>query len=179
VPFDVTSVAYIERGTTVNVLRTRVVAHRVKVTNGGLTFPKIWIGRDFEVTLKNSIGHAFKAKVPILSCNQRTSLQYGERDTGADVSATRITGRITGCPLSGDWWIRAMPMFGGNEFKPSFEGRIFAADGSFLMEASFRGERHIVVIGKNKDPVKAFGMSLTAGGLNDAGVVDLRGTCPP
>jgi hypothetical protein len=69
-----------------------------------------------------------------------------------------------------------MPMFGGHE-GPNIEGYIQSVDGRFLLSC-FRGERHIVVIGRDKQPIKTFGIDVVAGGKNDIGVVNLTGLCP-
>jgi len=69
-----------------------------------------------------------------------------------------------------------MPMFGGHE-GPTVEGYIDSSDGRFWLNC-YRGERHIVVIGRDKQPIKAFGFDLISGGKNDAGTIDLSGLCP-
>jgi hypothetical protein len=178
VSFTVFGTALREARKSVDVLSASAGAFRGKAEGSLIYFPRVWIGREFEVTMRDKKGNSFKAEVPIVSCQQRTSLQFGEAEAAGDVGWSTIHGRVTGCKLDGDWWIRAMPMFGGNEFRPSFEGHINTSDGSFSMRASFRGERHVVVIGKSKHPVKAFALNLVKGGKNDAGVLDLRGVCP-
>jgi hypothetical protein len=141
-------------------------------------FPEVWVGREFTVTMKTERSGRFSARVPIIKCQQRTSLQRGENEAGGDVGWSSIKGKLTGCSLDADWWIRAMPMFGGNEFRPSFEGSIDPTTGTFSMHANFTGERHILVIGKAAEPVRVFAMNLIKGGTNDAGIIDLRAACP-
>jgi hypothetical protein len=54
----------------------------------------------------------FTERVALYGCQQRASLQYGARGAGVDVASTTVRGRISGCTVSGDWWVRAIPMFG-------------------------------------------------------------------
>jgi hypothetical protein len=68
-------------------------------------------------------------------------------------------------------------MFGGYDDPASYEGYV-AADGAFELTSSLRGERTIFVVGRDKQPVKAFGVDVIAGGKNNAGAVDLSGSCP-
>jgi hypothetical protein len=138
-----------------------------------------------EVTLdggKDSRGRSiqFTEKVALSDCQQRTSLQYGYRDAGLDVAATTVRGRISGCPLDGDWWIRAVPMFGAQaSAMVVYEGYLHKSDGSFRITASMQGERHIVVIGRGRAPIASIGVDVVKGGQNnDVGTVDLRGKCP-
>lgn len=71
-----------------------------------------------------------------------------------------------------------MPMFGGDDFRPSFEGYIDPKDGAFSLRASMPGERYVIVIGKDRQPVKAFATDVTAGGKNNMGSISLAGSCP-
>lgn len=178
VPFKVVAVSLQESPAT-NFLTVRESKYRMKVNGERLYFPKAWIGsRQFLLTLSSAKGVRFTAPLTVLACEQRISLQYGQSESGGDVGWTTIRGRFVGCSLSGDWWVRAMPMFGGNEFRPSFEGSIRLADGNFEFNASVRGERHILVAGKDKQPLKTFGIDVMAGRQNDVGTLDLSGACP-
>jgi len=71
-------------------------------------------------------------------------------------------------------------MFGGlTDARVVHEGYLHKADGSFRITASMQGERHIVVIGRGRDPVISLGVDVVEGGQhNDVGTVDLRGKCP-
>ncbi len=114
--------------------------------------------------------------ISITACQGRVSVEYGERDTGADVAWSVVNGQLRGCQLKGDWWIRAMPMFGCHAGQ-SFEGYIDPTSGRFSFACS-RGERHIVIVGRGKEPIKAVAVDVVAGGDNDMGVVDITGLCP-
>lgn len=163
-----------DRGT--DLLRDR--SRSMSTTGDRIVFPKSALGRSIEVTMKTAEGKTFKARLELTSCKQRASLRYGQLDRGLDVAWSSLRGRIVGCPLIGDWWVRAMPMYGGYAEPSVYEGYIDTHDGSLLLEAAFRGERHIVIIGKGKDPVRAFGVNLVVGADNDIGAVDLTGSCP-
>lgn len=71
-----------------------------------------------------------------------------------------------------------MPMYGGYEGPSVYEGRIDPANGSFTLEASMRGVRHVLVVGTDKQPLKVFAVDVIVGGKNDAGDLDLSGSCP-
>jgi hypothetical protein len=57
-----------------------------------------------------------------------------------------------------------MPMYGGYEGPSVYEGRIDVSNGSFELDASMRGERHILVFRMGKEPLKAFAVDLVVGG---------------
>ena len=60
-----------------------------------------------------------------------------------------------------------------------YEGYFQKANGSFEITASMRGERHIITIGRGRDPIISLGADVVEGGMNnDVGTVDLRGKCP-
>jgi hypothetical protein len=88
-----------------------------------------------------------KATLVLASCQQRTSMRIGQNDTNFDVMSSTIKGRIIGCQVDSDWWIRAMPMFGGHNDRSVYEG-FLQTDGSFSLIAQMRGERHILIVGK-------------------------------
>jgi len=127
------------------------------------------------VTLTNSRGRNLKTSLDLTSCRQRTSLQYGQMDTGMDVGISSISGRIAGCQMDRNWWVRAMPMFGGHIEYSTYEGYIDPTSGSFTITARMRGERHILVIGKWRDPVKVLGVNVTSGaGRSEVGEIQLQ-----
>ena len=160
-----------------------------------LYFPRTWIGSGLvyvtlkavhQEKLKEALGLTrlgrpltLKASLVISSCQQRTSLRVGEKDTNFDVMGSMIEGRIGGGQVDGDWWIRAMPMFGGHNERSVYEGFIHPTDGSFSLTAHMRGERHILIVGKGRHPLTAIGVDVTAGGgKTDVGVLDLSAKCP-
>ena len=67
-----------------------------------------------------------------------------------------------------------MPMFG--TFRV-LEGHI-GQDGTFELTGSMQGERHLMIIGKDKQPVKVVGIDVTVGTHNEQGTIDLTGSCP-
>jgi hypothetical protein len=160
-----------------DLLTSDLTKRSLRVNGSRLYFSTQLIGkRPLDITLRDEEGRRVKKLVVLTSCRQRTSVERGERDTGADVGWTPVKGRLVGCALAGDWWIRAVPMFGGQE-GPTFEGYVDLAGGWFSVDC-YRGERYIIVIGRDKDPVKVFGADVLAGGRNDVGEVDLGGSCP-
>jgi hypothetical protein len=80
--------------------------------------------------------------------------------------------------MAGDWWLRAMPMFGGHEERTAYEGYVHPSDATFALTAGLFGERHLLVLGHGKFPVKTFSVDVTVGTKNDVGVIDLSATCP-
>jgi hypothetical protein len=166
----------------VDLLRTHEREYRVVAKGEKLYFPNLFIGqRRLQLVLENGEGRKITTYVGITHCQQRTSVEYGgARDSTlgtGDVAYSMVGGRLTGCKLMGDWWVRAMPMFGGQDSPIIYEGFIRRDDGVFSI-ASSHGERHIIVIGKGKQPVKALAFDVVEGGRNEIGVVDLVGSCP-
>ena len=86
---------------------------RAVVREGSMYFPSRWLrGRRIEVTLKDETGTSIRQRVALSSCEQRTSIEFGAHDTGLDVSVSSLVGKFKGCKFEGDWWVRAVPMFG-------------------------------------------------------------------
>ena len=170
VPADEGGTAMDLRSTTDNEYRSTVVGDR-------LYFPlEAMIQTLMSLTFEDNEGNQIRERVALVTCEQRTSFRYGTKDSGID-GGTELRGRVAGCAFSGDWWVRAMPMFGGFEGGSSCEGFVRPTDGVFSLMGMF-GERQIVVFGKGKRPVKAVAADVVQGDVNDMGVVDLRGSCP-
>ena len=115
--------------------------------------------------------------MPLFSCRQRFSWRAGkQQDAGYDVSVSTLIGRVHGCPLSGDWWVRVVTMF-GRTAGLAHEG-FLDPTGHFLVESSFTGERHILILGKGREVVTATGINLKVGAKNVAPDLDLSSSCP-
>jgi hypothetical protein len=159
----------------IDFLTTELEQYRMSWDGNRLHFPEALLGRTVMLTLQDEVGRKFKTRITFVACQQRTSVVHGQLDSGADVGASTITGRISGCKTIGDWWIRATPMFGS---QLSYEGRISQTDGTFHLTANLAGERYIIVIGKDKEPLKVLATDVVIGGKNEMGVLDLTGVCP-
>jgi hypothetical protein len=139
-------------------------------------FPKPMLGRSISIRLEDTTHNAVTVKIPLFDCRQRTSARWGfSYSSNADVWALTVKGRLAGCQLSGDWWIRVMPMFG---YPAEVNEGVVQPNGSFSLTASLFGERYLLVIGKGREPVKTIGIDVAAGRTNDIGTVDLGGHCP-
>jgi hypothetical protein len=162
-----------------DLLKIRERGLRVVAEGDRIYFEKDLIGkRPLEVTFGGSTPLIQLTRtVPLTACRQRMSIEFGQEDSGADVNGTELKGRISGCPLVGDWWVRAVPMFGGHEEFAIFDGYVQAPGGEFSVTVS-GGERHILVVGKGGEPVKALGVNVTSGITRDLGTIDLAGSCP-
>ena len=141
-----------------------------------LYFPKDLLSLTLRIAFRNRQGVRHFDRVTLLDCIQRVSLVAGQLDSGDDVWATTIKGRIVGCKLSGDWWIRAVPMFGPQQ-SLSHEGVIRPTDGVFHITGSLVGVRHLLIVGKNGRPAKSFATNVTVGAANDVGPLDISGSC--
>lgn len=151
---------------------------RMTVSGNRVYFPKnLARGLRIELTLEGRKRGRLRKDVPLLACEQRVSARYGELDSGADVSISTAEGHLSGCRLDGDWWIRTMPMFGTADESRAIEGYVRTTDGSFRVDFP-SGERLIVVVGRDREPVKVFAVNVTAGARNNIGNVDLSGSCP-
>lgn len=136
---------------------------------------KTLLGRAFLVTLENGEHKTITHRIVLMQCSQRVSLRFGVAEGYGDLEFQRIQGRLTGCQF-GDWWIRALPMFGASSPPAAIEGFI-REDGTFSMSGAMSGERHIIVVGRGKEPIRAFGLNVNASRLNDAGSVDVSNGC--
>jgi len=179
VDFDVVSVSVgNESGKTFDLLTTEHPEVRVAARGNRVYFPKGLIGgRRYTIGLENAGGDRAVTRVALLECQQRTPVPYGVSETGADVGWSTMSGHLSGCPLVGDWWVRAMPMFGGQDLLSSSTGYLNPEDGAFWLMFD-RGIRHIVIIGKGKNPVRTLGVNVLEGGKNDLGTIDLSKDCP-
>jgi len=160
----------------VNLLTSKATGFTIAAEKNRIYFSENLVAKGpFDITIIDQAGHKLTRSIVLRDCHQRTSFQFGERETALDVGWATVVGRLSGCRLAGDWWIRAMPMFGGHN-GPTFEGYIDLKAGGFSLTCD-RGERHIVIIGRDTLPLKVIGMNVISGGKNDLGVIDLSGVC--
>jgi hypothetical protein len=152
-------------------------AYKMSTEGNRLFFPEGYIGRSFMIRLEDQNHRKLKKLVALMSCHQRWSLTLGQLDSGADVSTSTVSGRLSGCVITDRWWLRAVPMFGAQELPKSFDAYI-AADGSFSFTASFIGQRYVFIVGKDKEPIKAIATDVIVGGKNELGTIDLKDQCP-
>jgi hypothetical protein len=177
--FKVISVAFTEGtrrmdilGRTVDGISTTSTADRIFFSSN-----RIVGARPIEVTLEGPNRVRISSKMIVTECRLRRSLFFGESNLGYDVTSIAIKGRLSGCQFVGDWWVRAMPMFGGH-FGSALEDGFVESDGKFWLNAGTTGVRHLLVIGKGKQPIKVIGIDVTVGDNPDLGVVDLAAVCP-
>ena len=122
-------------------------------SKSSIIFDKLWLGTDgFRVTLVGAKPgeqkRPIEIKVPLGECRYRQSTVVGNRDSGFDVSHTTAFGKVEGCKLEGDWWVRAVSIFGGGEYMPGFEGFVDRETGDIVIAGILRGNRHLVVLGR-------------------------------
>ena len=173
IPFTVTRVAP-EHRSEMNLLESQ--PRLFDNTKGRLLLlDKTLLGRAVIVTLENAEHKTITNRIVLMQCPQRVSLRFGVAEGYGDLEFQRIQGRLTGCQF-GDWWIRALPMFGASSPPAAIEGFI-REDGTFSMSGAMSGERHIIVVGRGKEPIRAFGLNVNASRLNDAGSVDVSNGC--
>lgn len=153
---------------------------RLTFSGETIRFPKEMLGYRLRVMFRVPGLNRNIHYVTLGACRQRSSITIGQKDSGADVEATSIRGRIIGCKIGGDWWIRGMPMFGDVLGLPD-ESYVDPSTGEFSISSSFSGHRHIFVIGKDKHPIRTFVFNVTVGGIgevNNVGTLNLAGSCP-
>ena len=154
-----------------NELKTTAKLDRIAFSSGKI------VGRSIEVTLRGPNSAVIKTSFMVASCRLRWSLFYGKSETGADVWGIGVTGQLKGCNFDGDWWVRAVPAFGGHDGANLIDGYV-EGDGKFWLVLGNYGVRHFLVIGKGKEPIKVMGLNVTAGKAAQAGVINLKGLCP-
>jgi len=149
-----------------------------RASNHQLMLDRSLLRRVIVVTLEDAAGTKIAQPVFVMQCPQRVSLRTGVSEAYGDVSFQTVTGRLSGCRFAGDWWIRAINMFGASTTPASLEARV-EEDGSFSLSGQLSGERHVLVIGKEKSPVEAVGVNVTVGKVINLGTLALTGRCPP
>jgi hypothetical protein len=171
-----------ESDPSVNLLRTAKKAIWLSNADTTINFlvPSI-VSRAFTVELVVRQTERRRMRVVVMQCPQRISIRVGElADQFGDFSFSEISGRVTGCDTRGDWWVRAMPMFGGTTETGYriFEGMI-KEDGAFRLAGHLSGERHILVIGREKSVLRVTTFNFIVGGKNRALHIDMGGACSP
>jgi hypothetical protein len=178
-PFKVTGLAFEEGGRKVDLLGRQIdgIAFTSKGDRVFFSSDRIVGARPINVTLEGPNGARITSEMIVSGCRARRSLFFGQSDLGDDVNSVPIKGRLSGCQFVGDWWVRAMPMFGG-QLGTAVEDGYVGSNGSFWLSLGTTGVRHLLVIGKGRDPVKVIGVDITVGKQHDLGTVDLTGDCP-
>lgn len=177
-PFKITKITGVEGDTQTNLLTAKGSPLRLAARSQLILFPEAALRADLDVTLTYGDRREVKRRVTLAECQQRWSVQVVGFDPGEIVggaSTAAVSGRLTGCTLVGDWWIRAIPMHGQGFIG---DGYIDPSDGSFRVPVATTVARHILVIGKEKTPLKSLAIDVTPGEKNDTGLVDLSGSCP-
>jgi hypothetical protein len=87
-----------------------------------------------------------------------------------------MSGQLKGCNFDGDWWVRAVPMFGGQDKLFVIDGYV-SSGGKFSLTLAY-SVRHLIVIGKGKKPIKVLGVDVTTDQPIDAGLIDVGNQCP-
>ncbi len=178
-PFRVTRVA-VRDGNMTKDLLGKTVDGIYTTVNGDRVFfstDRIVGKRAIEVSLVGPKGARISSHVFVTACRQRRSLVFGQSDSGLDVAFVPLRGRLVGCRYTGDWWVRAMTMFGGHEGTTAEDGYV-QEDGTFTLEVAPVGVRRILVIGKGGQPVRSIGVDVMVGKSIDVGLINLIGACP-
>lgn len=149
----------------------------VETSGDRLLFLNRLLRRVFVATIEDTAGRRMKKQFILMQCPQRVSARFGVLETYGDVSFQMLQGRFSGCQFTGDWWVRAMPMFGDFSTLGAVEGQV-GRDGSFALSGQISGERHVIVVGKDAKPIWVFAADVTLGRSNDVGLIDLAGRCP-
>lgn len=138
----------------------------------------------WQVTLTSDIGEEAVKEITVRSCSQqRESLFIGKPVDDSKSEWVEKSGRITGCPLDVDWWIRSSPLFGsppGPTRLPTdtFDAYFDHESGVFVIRAQ-RYLRQLVTVGYRSAPVKVFAVNLDDKVADsDLADFDLSGSCP-
>jgi hypothetical protein len=92
------------------------------------------LGRSLEVLLEGPKSVKLSRTVVVTACRLRLPIFFGVSDLGSDVNGIFVEGRLSGCSFTGDWWVRAVPMFGGHEGWADYPVDAFVeSDGSFSL----------------------------------------------
>lgn len=162
----------------INLLRPSEFGIRYEARGSRLYFGKELVpSRTLVVELENNDQIRVSTSFAPFDCRQRVSLRFGNSDSGRDVGSTFVRGRLSGCDIKDDWWVRAAPMFGSYGNPISDHSSVSTEDGSFWVVAK-GGFRHIVTIGRGRRVVRSVEADVTEGVRNDVGEIDLSQYCP-
>lgn len=115
-------------------------------------------------------------ELPLIDCEQTVTDVYGNRDSGADTSATQVVGSIKGCDCS-NAWVRVTPMFGALMGPQWSEAAVKSRDCTFSIHIAGRGMKYIFVFGRNSESIGTFDRNILMGAINRLGVIDLTKAC--
>lgn len=161
-----------------DVPRSVAGTYRVAASGTAIEFARNWlVSNGFWATLAGPGAAVLEIKVPLAICRYRQSTVYGNRDSGADAAYTVLSGRIVGCRLEGDWWARAVPMFGGGVPVVGFEGYVDRSTGEFTIAGNPSGRRHIVIVGRGREAVRTASIDVVEGGKNEVAPIRLTADC--
>ena len=146
--------------------------------DGRLAFSEALIGIVVEITMRSGKGSRLTRTIELRDCHGRASFQFGSQSSGGITAGSTLRGFVGGCPLVGDWWVRIFPMFGGYMDPAIDEAKVDSRTGAFKLTSSTRGQRHVLVIGRDRNAVKAVGIDVVEGADNQLGRFDIRRECP-
>lgn len=150
---------------------------RPTISGNRLYFPRVMMGLGPIGVIVHAPNAGSGQKIlSITACRQAESIFVGDVwPQTSEALFTKFTGRVTGCSLVGDWWVRSELLFGNTQ---PYESSIDAETGKFLILANGTA-RHLIVVGKGSNPVKAFTRFYKGhiDGVN-LGLLDISDSCP-
>ena len=118
-----------------------------------------------------------KHRVTVTDCPQRITIVTEPSLVGPNDSVgTLVVGKIQGCKMKGDWWVRVYPMFGSEKTDAAVEGTV-RLDGTFRASGLMGGQRSLIVVGRGKEPIEVIGANIYTGKINQLGTIDLTNRC--
>ena len=93
-----------------------------------------------------------------------------------DTHGVIVKGRIAGCPIAAEWWVRLVPMFGSEQSSVIWDAKV-GGDGRFQFRSPQSGVRHILLVLKDRMLVASRAVDLTQGQLHDLGTIDVSSGC--
>lgn len=134
-----------------------------------------------QIVVSGEGGGSTLATVTLTHCRQRVSLFVDVENPPDARFVSFIQGKLVGCRLTGDWWLRGMPLFQA-EVYPYLEGHVTTEDGLFWIQAS-EPVRHVLVFGRGQEPLftTAIDVPLSPIGVGQdiaLGNVDIGSSCP-
>lgn len=179
-PYQVSRVFIEEEKKTLDLLGRTIDGMSITSSGSWILFStdQIVRGRTFKVTLTSPRRKPITQEVFANSCQARWSIVSESLDQGADSAGVSIRGYLSGCQFSKDWWIRLMPMFGGQNHYVGEEGHVRESGFFDFGYSAGSGDRHLMVIGRGKEPIKVIPANIVLGGpVINLGIVDLKGFC--
>lgn len=131
-------------------------------------------GTPLKVHLRLTSGETISRTVELECPSQRASIHVLRPLIAGRGEVERVSGRVRGCEIADDWWIRYEPIMPAASVGAPGEAQI-EKDGTFFFNAG--GGRFLITVIVGSTPVLSFAKTIYLGRPTDVGVIDVGSYC--